>query len=84
MPSNEWEMIEGLSDRRREVFELVCRGYTNERIAEELFISKSTAGNHVSALMRHLDVSTRTQICAVQIRALIAERDAAPLPGGHR
>jgi DNA-binding NarL/FixJ family response regulator len=50
-----------LSDREREVLELVARGHDNRRIARELFISDKTVRNHVSSLFGKLDVPDRAE-----------------------
>ena len=47
---------------------LVAEGYTNRRIAEQLFISESTAGVHVSNILGKLGVATRTEAAAVATR----------------
>ena len=48
-----------LSPREREVTALVCRGYTNKEIGEELSISINTAKTHVTRIYRKLGVSSR-------------------------
>jgi DNA-binding CsgD family transcriptional regulator/tetratricopeptide (TPR) repeat protein len=58
----------GLTDREREVLALVAEGYTNRRIAHELFISESTAGVHVSHILGKLGVDSRTEAAAVAVR----------------
>jgi DNA-binding NarL/FixJ family response regulator len=55
----------GLTDRERQVLDLVAEGLTNGQIAERLFISRKTASVHVSAILRKLGVASRTE-AAVQ------------------
>ncbi len=55
----------GLTDRERQVLDLVAEGLTNGQIAERLFISRKTASVHVSAILRKLGVTSRTE-AAVQ------------------
>lgn len=50
-----------LSQREREVLELVADGLTNREIAERLFISPVTARNHVSRILTKLGLENRTQ-----------------------
>ena len=50
-----------LTPRELEVLELVAVGRTNPQIAEELFISKKTAGIHVSHILAKLGVSGRVE-----------------------
>jgi DNA-binding NarL/FixJ family response regulator len=50
-----------LTDREREVLELVARGRNNTEIARELFISGKTVRNHVSNVFAKLQVTDRAQ-----------------------
>lgn len=58
----------GLTPREREVLALVSTGRTNRQIADELFISESTAGVHVSNILGKLGVATRTEAASVAVR----------------
>lgn len=55
----------GLTEREREVLELVVAGRRNAEIAGELHLSEKTVGHHVSACLRKLDASTRTEAAAI-------------------
>ncbi|MCY4728224.1 response regulator transcription factor [Nocardioides sp. STR2] len=55
------EMFPQLSQREREVLDLVARGYDNRRVARELFLSEKTVRNHVSALLGKLGVADRSE-----------------------
>lgn len=50
-----------LSDREREILDLIAQGYKNPEIANELFISPKTVRNHVSNILSKLQVADRTQ-----------------------
>jgi two-component system response regulator DesR len=50
-----------LSERQREVLELLAQGLGNASIAERLFISKNTVKFHVAAIYARLGVSNRVQ-----------------------
>jgi DNA-binding NarL/FixJ family response regulator len=53
-----------LSDREREVLDLVARGLTNGAIAEELYLSEKTVRNVVSSILTKLPASTRAEAVA--------------------
>ncbi|WP_407317358.1 AAA family ATPase [Isoptericola halotolerans] len=57
--------IDGLTGRERQVLDLVADGLTNGQVAERLFISRKTASVHVSAILRKLGVSSRTEAAVV-------------------
>lgn len=54
--------MESLSVREREVFGLVTGGYTNDRIAAELFISVKTVATHRSRINRKLHVHSTAEL----------------------
>ena len=60
-----------LTARERQVLDLVSEGLSNGDIAERLYISRKTASVHVSAILRKLGVTSRTQAAR---RALDAAR----------
>ena len=51
-----------LSDREREVLQLIARGYTYREVGEELFISIKTVESHVSSVLRKLQLSNRNEL----------------------
>ncbi|WP_226533685.1 helix-turn-helix transcriptional regulator [Microbacterium paraoxydans] len=55
-----------LTARERQVLELIAEGLSNRQIGERLFISVKTVSVHVSAVLRKLGVSTRTEAALVQ------------------
>ncbi|MHB1629783.1 MAG: helix-turn-helix domain-containing protein, partial [Bacilli bacterium] len=50
-----------LTIREREVFELLVQDKTTREIAETLFISEKTVRNHISNVMKKLNVKGRSQ-----------------------
>jgi DNA-binding NarL/FixJ family response regulator len=50
-----------LTDREREVLELVARGRSNAEIGRQLMISAKTVRNHVSNVFAKLQVTDRAQ-----------------------
>ena len=53
-----------LTDREREVLDLVARGLTNAAIARRLVVSEKTVRNHVSDVFTKLQVSGRAEAVA--------------------
>lgn len=49
----------GLTARQVEILDLLAEGLTNAQIADRLFVSLRTVGNHVSAVLMKLDVPDR-------------------------
>ena len=52
---------EDLTARERDILALLAKGYDNQRIADESFISLKTVKTHVSNILSKLQVSDRTQ-----------------------
>ncbi|MFE2234359.1 response regulator [Streptomyces sp. NPDC059442] len=59
-----------LTERERDVLELIGEGLTNRRIAERLYLSEKTVKNHISRLLGKLGVERRVQaaVIAAQVR----------------
>jgi DNA-binding NarL/FixJ family response regulator len=51
----------GLTPRQRDVLSLLLKGQPNKLIARELGLSVETVKDHVAAVLRALNVSSRTQ-----------------------
>lgn len=58
---NKPALHDGLTIREKEILSLLAKGYDNQRIAEESFISLKTVKTHVSNILSKLQVSDRTQ-----------------------
>jgi DNA-binding NarL/FixJ family response regulator len=63
------ESFPELTEREREVLELIAQGLPNPRIAQQLSISVKTVGNHVSVIFGKLQVADRSE-------AIVRARDA--------
>jgi len=62
-----------LTARELEVLRLIARGLQNKQIAAQLHLSEKTVKTHVSAILRKLDVSDRTQAAMYAVRERLAE-----------
>ncbi len=65
-PANQLDSVDRLniSERELEVLQLIAKGYSNNRIGEELFISENTVKNHVRSLYAKLDISSARELVA--------------------
>jgi DNA-binding NarL/FixJ family response regulator len=70
-----------LTEREREVLDLVARGLTNQAIALRLVLSEKTVRNHVSNIFMKLQVSDRS---SAVVRAREAGLGEKPGPTGGR
>ncbi|HEY8858032.1 MAG TPA: response regulator transcription factor [Gaiellales bacterium] len=64
-----------LTAREREVLELLARGMPNKAIALRLSLSEKTVKAHVSAILRKLDVTDRTQAALRAVRERLVDVD---------
>ncbi len=53
--------LDALTPRQREILGLVTKGYSNARIAKDLFLSESTVKQHLRATYKILGVSDRKE-----------------------
>ena len=70
----------GLTDRELEVLQLIAAGWSNQDIADALFISRKTASVHASHIFDKLGASNRGEAAAIAHRLGLA--GAAPAPPG--
>jgi DNA-binding NarL/FixJ family response regulator len=52
----------GISDKEKEIIELVADGLSNKEIAAELFLSEGTVRNYLSEILEKLELRDRTQL----------------------
>ena len=62
-----------LTERERQVLELVAEGASNVRIAQRLYLAEGTVKNHLSVIMDKLEASNRTQAVAIARRRGLIE-----------
>ena len=58
----------GLTEREREVLNLVVQGHSNQQIADALVVSLATVKAHISSILGKLQVSSRTEAIAYAIK----------------
>jgi DNA-binding NarL/FixJ family response regulator len=64
----------GLTGRQLEVLTLLADGLRNAQIADRLVLSRKTVDHHVSAILRKLEVGSRTEAAAEAGRLGIVRR----------
>ena len=62
--------LAGLTEREREILELIAEGLTNRQIGEQLFLAEKTVKNYVSSLLAKLGLERRTQAAVLAARLL--------------
>jgi len=62
------DRYESLSDREREIFQLIADGKVNKEIATLLFISLSTVETHRARIMEKLDLHSAAEIVLYAVR----------------
>ena len=67
-PARAPEFHDGLTQREVEVICLVAAGKMDLEIAEGLFISVNTVGNHVRSILNKTDSANRTETAAYAVR----------------
>jgi two-component system, NarL family, response regulator DegU len=58
----------GLTNREFEIVSHIACGSSNKEIAEQLFISEKTVKNHVSNILRKMELEDRTQVAVYAYR----------------
>ena len=57
-----------LSQREKEIIELIAQGLSNKQIADQLFISQGTVKNYISNILSKTELDHRTQIAIEHIK----------------
>ncbi len=63
-----------LSDRESEILDLVAQGLRNKEIASRLSIAEKTVKNHVSNILKALQVNSRTEAAMKAVKARMGDR----------
>ena len=62
------ERLPSLSDRQREILDLLAQGLTGEAVAERLVLSAETVKTHIRNAMSKLEATTRVHAIAIALR----------------
>ncbi|MBS1724283.1 MAG: response regulator transcription factor [Armatimonadetes bacterium] len=62
-----------LSDRETEILELIAKGMRNKEIANHLSIAEKTVKNHVSNILKALQVNSRTEAAMKAVKAKLVQ-----------
>ena len=73
----------GLTDREMEVIRLVGAGWSNQQIADALFITRKTASVHVSNILGKLGVRNRVEAAAIAQRLGVGQDVPVPRDFGN-
>lgn len=58
-------LLDALTKRERDIARLVEKGYSNDSIAQELFISSSTVKSHLCNIYRKMNVSSKLELSSL-------------------
>ena len=70
------DLLRSLTEREREILELMPSGMSNEAIADELHVSVRTIATHLQNVYRKMGVHSRLEAVAVADRLGLPHRDA--------
>ncbi len=51
-----------LTDREKQVVDLICKGMKNKSIADELFITETTVRHHLTSVFNKLEITSRLEL----------------------
>jgi len=66
-----------LTNRERDVLQLMVKGMSNPEIANQLTISRSTVKNHVSNILAKIGASTRTEAVIIALEQRLLDRSGS-------
>ena len=55
-------LLHELTERQREVYDLIILGKTNKEIMSELFIEQSTLKSHINQIYKKLNIKSRSEL----------------------
>lgn len=75
-----------LTDRERQVVDLICKGMKNKELAERLFISETTVRHHLTSIFSKLEITSRLELVVYAFKnnlVKIPERNGSHSGNGH-
>jgi len=72
--------LDELTERERDVFRLIARGFSNAEIGRELYISDATVKTHITHILQKLDLRDRVQAVVLAYQAGIFDSDERASP----
>ena len=66
--SEDEDLISPLTEREKEILNLVSKGYLNRQIAVKIGTSEQIIKNHVTSIMRKLNTNVRTEAVVVALK----------------
>jgi DNA-binding NarL/FixJ family response regulator len=76
--------LDALSPRENEVFRLIARGYSNQQIANHLFVGETTVKTHVTRILTKLDLRDRVQVVVLAYESGMITPGLANKPPSQR
>ena len=67
--------LEKLTDREKEVMDMLVHGYTNQETAERLTVSRKTVETHRANIFAKLQINTRAELVRVAIQNALLRSD---------
>ncbi|MBC9717561.1 response regulator transcription factor [Streptomyces sp. TRM66268-LWL] len=67
--AEEPDLLPGLTDREREILDLIGEGLTNRQIGQRMYLAEKTVKNHISRLLAKLGVERRIQAAVIATQA---------------
>ncbi|MGW0081092.1 response regulator [Streptomyces sp. NPDC003393] len=72
------DVLPGLTEREREILDLIGEGLTNRQIGRRLYLAEKTVKNHISRLLAKLGVERRVQAAVIATQARDRLRGQSP------
>jgi DNA-binding NarL/FixJ family response regulator len=73
-PAPAQPLAEALTERELSVLQLICKGYSNPEIAQQLHLAAGTVRNYVSSILQKLGVDDRTHAAIVAYQRGLVKR----------